>query len=80
VGQSQLQFGDEAECKVSCGAGGTERSESSQGSAFQTPASPTLLQNVMVNGQPGALGGNHKDTLIIATNNVKRFEVVGQLN
>jgi len=41
---------------------------------------PTLLQNVTVNGQPATLGGDHKDTLLIATNNVKRFEVVGQLN
>jgi hypothetical protein len=41
---------------------------------------PTLLQNVTVNGRPATLGGDHKDTLIIATNNGKRFEVVGQLN
>jgi hypothetical protein len=41
---------------------------------------PTMLQNVTVNGQPTTLGGDHKDTLIIATNNGKRFEVVGQLN
>jgi hypothetical protein len=41
---------------------------------------PNLLQNVTVNGRPATLGGDHKDTLIIATNNGKRFEVVGQLN
>jgi hypothetical protein len=41
---------------------------------------PNLLQNVTVNGQPATLGGDYKNTLIIATKNVKRFEVVGQLN
>jgi hypothetical protein len=41
---------------------------------------PTLLQKVTVNGQPATLGGDHKDTVIIATSKGKRFEVVGQLN
>jgi hypothetical protein len=41
---------------------------------------PTLLQKVTVNGQPATLGGDHKDTVIIATSNGKRFEVVGQLH
>ena len=41
---------------------------------------PTLLQKVTVNGQPATLGGDHNDTVIIATSNGKRFEVVGQIH
>jgi hypothetical protein len=40
----------------------------------------TLLQSVTVNGKATTLGGDHKDTLIIATNNAKSFEVAGRLN
>ncbi|HWO31228.1 MAG TPA: hypothetical protein VNO32_20730, partial [Candidatus Acidoferrum sp.] len=40
----------------------------------------TTLQSVTVNGQPASLGGAHKDTVIIATKNERRFEVVGQLS
>ena len=40
----------------------------------------TTLQSVTVNGQPASLGGPHKDTVIVATKNERRFEVVGQLS
>ena len=37
------------------------------------------LRNVAVNGQPRALEGIHKDTVIIHTGGQKKFEVIGQL-
>jgi hypothetical protein len=40
----------------------------------------TSIQRVTVNGRPAVLGGAHKDTVIIATGNEKRFEVVGQFS
>jgi hypothetical protein len=46
---------------------------------FRLPLQATL-QSVTVNGQPASLGGPHKDTVIVATKNERRFEVVGQLS
>jgi hypothetical protein len=40
----------------------------------------TSLKGVTVNGHPATLGGIHQDTVIIATGNDKRFEVVGQVS
>ena len=37
-------------------------------------------QGVLVNGRPATLAGTHKDTVIIATRNEKKFEVVGRLS
>jgi hypothetical protein len=39
---------------------------------------PSQLQSVTVNGHPGTLSGAHKHTVIIATKNQKKFEVVGR--
>jgi len=39
-----------------------------------------LLQHVTVNGKAASLGGTHGDTLVIATADHKRFEIVGQLS
>ncbi|HXJ88301.1 MAG TPA: Tat pathway signal protein [Candidatus Binatia bacterium] len=37
------------------------------------------LQGLTVNGQPAAMGGIHKDTVIISTAGKRRFEVIGRL-
>jgi hypothetical protein len=37
------------------------------------------LRSVTVNGKPTNLGAMHKDTVIIATNGQRKFEVAGQL-
>jgi hypothetical protein len=37
------------------------------------------LRSATVNGQPAALGGMHKDTIIISTDDVRKFEVLGQI-
>src|SRR6266487_3488034 len=41
--------------------------------------SQSTLQSVTVNSRPGTIGGPHKDTVIIETDNEKVFEVVGLL-
>lgn len=38
------------------------------------------LQSVAVNGEPATLQGPHKDTVIINTRSLKKFEVVGRLS
>jgi len=37
------------------------------------------IQTVTVNGQPAAIGGTHKDTVIITTGGERSFEVIGRL-
>jgi hypothetical protein len=44
------------------------------------PPPGSVIRSVTVNGQPKSLGGTHNDTVIIATKNERRFEVVGQLS
>ncbi len=44
---------------------------------LRVPAA-SALRTVTVNGRPANLGGLHSDTVIIATGNEKRFEVIGQ--
>ncbi len=38
-----------------------------------------VLQQVTVNGKAAALGGLHRDTVVIATENRKQFEIIGQM-
>jgi hypothetical protein len=38
------------------------------------------LQSVTVNGQPAALGGIHRDTVVITTNGKRQFEVIGRFS
>jgi hypothetical protein len=37
------------------------------------------LKDVTVNGRPGSLRGIHKDTVIIATEGKRSFEIIGRL-
>jgi hypothetical protein len=37
------------------------------------------LQSVAVNGEPAAVGGVHKDTVIITTGGKRNFEVIGRM-
>jgi hypothetical protein len=38
-----------------------------------------VLQQVTVNGKMASIGGVHHDTLLIATDNKKQFEIVAQI-
>jgi hypothetical protein len=45
---------------------------------FRAPAGKTVA-SITVNGQPGTLGGMHRDAAVIAPNGARHFEVVAKL-
>jgi hypothetical protein len=81
MGAGQLQFENKLERQVHRWQGGIDGSRSAGEVHFKLRLPlQSQIQSVAVNGQPATLAGIHKDTVIIATRNEKKFVVVGRLN